>query len=116
MVRGGRVKPVAGLLGKVLNLKPIVSLDAEGKSILYGKAFSVRRNVEKIVEMVVRRHAESPLRCYAVVHGHDPAAADHLAGKLERALGFPPLYVEEISAVVALNAGRGAVAVATMAE
>jgi DegV family protein with EDD domain len=116
MVRGGRVKPVAGVLGKALNLKPIVSLDAEGRSILYGRAFSVRRNVEKIVEMVARRHAQSPLRCYAVVHGHDPAAADHLAGKLEQALGFPPLFVEEISAVVALNAGRGAVAVATMAE
>jgi hypothetical protein len=28
-------------------------------------------------------------------------------------LGFPPLFVEEISAVVALNAGRAA---ATMAE
>jgi DegV family protein with EDD domain len=116
MVSGGRVKPVAGALGKVLNLKPIVSLDAEGRSILYGRAFSVRRNVEKIVEMIVRRHAESPLRCYAVVHGHDPVAADHLSARLERALGLPPLFVEEISAVVALNAGRGAVAVATMAE
>jgi DegV family protein with EDD domain len=116
MVRGGRVKPVAGVVGKALNLKPIVSLDAEGRSILHGRAFSVRRNVEKIVEMVVGRHAESPLRCYAVVHGHDRAAADDLAARLEQALGFPPLYVEEISAVVALNAGRGAVAVATMAE
>jgi fatty acid-binding protein DegV len=110
------VKPVAGALGKALNLKPIVSLDAEGKSVLFGKAFSVRRNVEKIVEMVERRHAETPLRCYAVVHGHDRAAGDELAARLERVLGFAPLYVEEISAVVALNAGRGAVAVATMAE
>lgn len=116
MVRGGRVKPVAGVLGKVLNLKPIVSVDADGRSILYGRAFSVRRNVEKIVEMVVRRHAESPLRCYAVVHGDDRSAADDLVARLETALGFPPLYVEEVSAVVALNAGRGAVAVATMAE
>jgi hypothetical protein len=87
-----------------------------GQSVLFGKAFSVRRNVEKIVEMVERSHAESPLRCYAVVHGHDRAAGDELAARFERALGFAPLYVEEISAVVALNAGRGAVAVATMAE
>jgi uncharacterized protein len=116
MVRGGRVRPVAGALGRVLNLKPIVSLDDEGKSILYGKAFSVRRNVEKIVGMVARRHAESPLRWYAVVHGHDPEAGGELASKLERELAFPPLFVEEISSIVALNAGRGAVAVATMAE
>jgi DegV family protein with EDD domain len=116
MVRGGRVRPMAGALGKALNLKPIVSLDADGKSILYGKAFSVRRNLEKIVEMVARRHAESPLRCYAVVHGHDLEAGRELAAELERALGFPPLFIEEISSIVALNAGRGAVAVATMVE
>jgi len=116
MVRGGRVRPMAGALGKALNLKPIVSLDVDGKSILYGKAFSVRRNLEKIVEMVARRHAESTLRCYAVVHGHDLEAGHELAAELERALGFPPLFIEEISSIVALNTGRGAVAVATMVE
>jgi DegV family protein with EDD domain len=116
MVRGGRVKPVAGALGKALNLKPIISLDADGAAIRYGKAFSVRRNVEKIVEMVARRHEERSLRCYALVHGHDPGAASDLADRLEGELGFPPLYIEEISPVIALNAGRGAVAVVTMQE
>jgi len=115
-VRGGRVKPVAGALGKALNLKPIISLDAEGTPIRFGKAFSERRNVAKIVAMVARRHAESPLRCYAVVHGHDLEAARALTTKLESTLGFPPLFVEEISPVLALHAGRGTTAVATMQE
>jgi DegV family protein with EDD domain len=115
-IRGGRVKPVAGALGKALNLKPIITLDADGKAVNIGKAFSVRRNTAKIVSMVERRHAESPLRCYALVHGHDPEAADELAAKLEQALGFPPLYIEEISPVLALHAGRGTVAVITMQE
>jgi DegV family protein with EDD domain len=115
-VRGGRVKPVAGALGKALNLKPIISLDAEGTPIRFGKAFSERRNVAKIAAMVARRHAESPLRCYAVVHGHDLEAANYLAQKLEDTLGFPPLFIEEISPVLALHAGRGTTAVATMQE
>ncbi len=115
-VRGGRVKPVAGALGKVLNLKPIISVDAEGTPIRFGKAFSERRNVAKIAEMVARRHAESPLRCYSVVHGHDLEAARELTTALEQRLGFPPLYVEEISPVLALHAGRGTTAVATMQE
>ena len=115
-VRGGRVKPVAGALGKALNLKPIISLDAEGTPIRFGKAFSERRNVAKIAAMVARRHAESPLRCYAVVHGHDLEAANYLAQKLEDVLGFSPLFIEEISPVLALHAGRGTTAVATMQE
>jgi len=115
-IRGGRVKPVAGALGKALNLKPIITLDAEGNAINLGKAFSVRQNVAKIVKMVERRHAESPLRSYAVVHGSNLDGAREVADKIEQAIGFPPLYVEEISPVLALHAGRGTVAVVTMQE
>jgi fatty acid-binding protein DegV len=66
--------------------------------------------------MIERRHAESPLRCYAVVHGRNPDGARELAAKIEQAIGLPPLYIEEISPVLALHAGRGTVAVATMQE
>lgn len=115
-VKGGRIKPMAGVLGKLLNLKPIISVDAEGNPIRFGKAFSERRNVAKIVRMVARRQAESPLRCYAVVHGHDLEAGKYLAAKLEKELGFPPLFIEEIAPVLALHAGRGTTAVASMQE
>jgi fatty acid-binding protein DegV len=66
--------------------------------------------------MVARRHAESPLRCYAVVHGHDLEAGKYLAAKLEKELGFPPLFIEEIAPVLALHAGRGTTAVVSMQE
>lgn len=115
-VRGGRVKPVAGAIGKALNLKPIISVDAEGKAVNIGKVFGVKMSVAKIVKMVERRHAESPLRCYAIVHGRNPEGAREFAVKLEYVLGFPPLYIEEISPVLALHAGRGTVAVVTMQE
>jgi DegV family protein with EDD domain len=115
-VKGGRIKPMAGVLGKVLNLKPIITVDAEGRAIRFGKAFSEKRNVAKIVSMVARRHAESPLRCYAVVHGHDPDAGRYLAEQLEKELGIPPLFIEEIAPVLALHAGRGTTAVVSMQE
>jgi DegV family protein with EDD domain len=115
-IRGGRVKPVAGAIGKVLNLKPIITLDAEGGAITIGKPFSVRQNVAKILKMIERRHAESPLRCFSVVHGSNPEGAREVADKIEQLVGFPPLYIEEISPVLALHAGRGTVAVATMQE
>jgi hypothetical protein len=116
MVKGGRVSPLKGFLARILNLKPIVSVDEEGKSILYGKAFSEKANIEKIKRMVMEDHARRPLRCYAIGHSGAPDKAAALAAEMEKALGFPPLYVSEISAVVALNAGPGAVSVVTMAE
>ena len=116
MVRGGRVSPLQGLAAKVLNLKPIVSLEKDGSSKLYGKAFSVEANLKRILEMTEGKHKAGKLRNYAVVHAHDPAGAEALARRLERAIGFPPEYIMEISPVIALNAGRGALAVVSMAE
>lgn len=116
MVRGGRVSPLKGFAAKVLNLKPIVSLDGEGASKLYGQAFSVEANLRKIVAMTAIRHRERPLRDYAVVHAHDPDGARALALRLEKELGFSPRYIMEISSVIALNAGRGALAVVSMQE
>lgn len=116
MVRGGRVSPLGGVLAKVLNLKPIVSVDKTGKSRLYGASLSTRTNLKRITRMIQDRHAREPLRSWAVVHAHAPAEAQALAARLEALLGLPPLHVSEISAVVGMNAGRGAVSVVAMSE
>lgn len=116
MVRGGRVSPLQGALGKLMNLKPIVSMDSEGKSVLFGKAFSRRSNLKKIMRMVADLHRESPLRSYAVVHAHAPAAAQSLGREIERIVGRPPSYLMDISPVVGMNAGAGSVSVVTMQE
>jgi uncharacterized protein len=116
MVRGGRVSPLKGLIARALNLKPIVSLDADGASRLFGQAFSVRANERKILDMVRAMREEGPLRAYAVVHGSAPAAAAGFAARLEAELGMPPEYVMPISPVIGLNAGKGSVAVVAMRE
>jgi DegV family protein with EDD domain len=116
MVRGGRVSPLKGMLAGVLNLKPIVSVDKEGRSILYGKAFSRSANRNKILRMVRERHAVHPLLAYGVVHGHAEAGAERFSRELTKMLGFPPLFSMEISPVIGLNAGIGAVSVVTMEE
>jgi uncharacterized protein len=116
MVKGGRVSPLKGFAAKVLNLKPIVSVDETGKSILYGKSFSEETNLRNIIRMVAEQHRQQPLRCYAVGHSNVPEKAAAFAARLEKELGFPPLYITQISSVVALNAGPGAVSVVTMSE
>jgi len=116
MVRGGRVSRLGGILGKLVNLKPIVSVDEEGKSRLYGKAFSVRANIDKILSMVAEDHAAHPMRAYAIVHAGVPERARQVAARLRDITGMEPRYVMEISPVVRLNSGPGALSVVTMRE
>jgi len=112
MVRGGRVSPMKGKLGKWLNLKPIVSLDENGKGIAFGSAFSQKANTHKIMGIVEKHHQEAAVERYCVVHADAAEKAKEYARELEKITGKPPVYITEISPIVALNAGRGAVAVA----
>jgi len=51
---GGRMK---GFLANALNLKPIVSVDVDGKGTTAGKSFSRRGNMKKILPMIMKKAA-----------------------------------------------------------
>lgn len=111
MVKGGRVSATKGFIGKILNLKPIISIDENGKGIAFGKTFSTRANTKKIMDIVKKANEENKIRSYSVVHANAHIKASELALKLTQNLGQAPEYITEISPVVGLNAGIGAIAV-----
>ncbi|MGH4141085.1 DAK2 domain-containing protein [Clostridium sp.] len=111
MVRGGRVSAMKGFIGKVLNLKSIVSIDENGKGIAFGKTFSSKANIKKILDIVKSANEKNKIISYSVVHANASVKASELSLKLTESLGQPPEYITEISPVVGLNAGIGAIAV-----
>ena len=116
MVRGGRVSPIKGKLVKMLNLKPIVSLDEEGNGIAWGKSFSRKANMKKIIRMVTEKAGEGKLWNYAIVHAKCPERADKYAQLLTPLLGKAPLYIMDISPVVGVHNGPGTCAVGFLVE
>jgi DegV family protein with EDD domain len=114
MVRGGRVSPLKGLLAKILNLKPIVSLDSEGKATAFGKSFSRRANLKKIVQLVKSLSTEGEIWNYALVHAQNLDRARMYASKLEEALHKKPAYIIDISPVIGVHNGIGAVGISLM--
>lgn len=116
MVRGGRVSPLKGALAKALNLKPIISLDREGKAVGYGKSFSRRGNLKKILGRVERLSRGRKVWNYALVHARNPERAAVYAERLTALLGRPPLYIMPLSPVVGVHNGIGAVGIALMFE
>ena len=116
MVRGGRVSPLKGLLAKALNLKPIISLGPEGKAVGYGKSFSRGQNMKKIVGMVKKMHDERNIWNYALVHAQNKERAEKYSELIQREIGLPPLYIMDISPVVGVHNGIGAVGIGLMFE
>ena len=111
MVRGGRVSPMAGLAAKALNLKPIVTLAESGESRIFGKAFSRRGLLRKILRRLRAEDRAGRVGDYCVLHAHDAAGAEAYAAAIGKALGRAPAYIMDISPAIGLNAGVGALAV-----
>lgn len=112
MIRGGRVSPLQGKVANLLNMKPIVSIDAEGRSKLYGKTFFARSNVKKMFQMIRYIHQSNKIEQYVILHAGAPDKVDYCQRSMEFITGCKPLYISEVAPVIGSNAGRGAVSIA----
>jgi fatty acid-binding protein DegV len=113
MVRGGRVSPMAGVVAKLLNLKPIVSVRESGESKIFDKAFSQRGLLRKILRHL---RAAGRVREYSILHAHNPEDAQAYASEVEAVVGAKPAFIIDISPAIGANAGVGTVAVAYLSE
>ncbi len=116
MVRGGRVSPLKGLVARLLNLNPIVSMNPDGTSTIFGKTFSQRSNMRKVIGHVEQICEQRTIWNSIVLHANNPSAADWYTRRMAATCGREPVCVVNISPVIGASAGLGAAAVAFMAE
>lgn len=116
MVRSGRLGRMKGFLANALKLKPVVTIDREGKGATAGKSFSRDGNMKKIVRKLRKIAWERRIHAYAIVHARDPERAEAYAARLTEALGRPPAFVMSASPVIGVHVGPGLVAVALSCE
>ena len=116
MVRSGRLGKISGLAGKIMNLKPVVSLDKNGKGMIEGKAFSEKANTRIIMDILRKTDAEKGITRYAIGHANDPKRAQEFRESCVKILGKEPEYIMNISPIVGMSAGVGSVAVSYMCE
>ena len=114
MVRGGRVSHTKGLFAKILNLKPIVSLDSQGKGIAFGKSFSRKENMKKILNIISDMKDQGEIWNYAIVHSQMPERAHLYGEKLTEILNKKPTYIMDISPVIGVHNGIGSLAIGMM--
>lgn len=111
MLRGGRVSKVQGFILSKLDLKPVISIDPEGKGEIYKKTLSQKKAVSSILKKVREDMAEKGISTYGLVYADNPADLTQFAQQVEDIIGKKPAYIEAISPIVGLNAGKGAFAI-----
>jgi DegV family protein with EDD domain len=114
LVRGGRVSAVRGLIARILNINPIVSIDESGKAIVFDKSFNQRANMEKVMGYITKISQDKNIWNYIVLHANNDDAAKWYSEKMEALINKKPASVVNISPIVGANAGIGAASVALL--
>lgn len=103
--KGGRIGRARALLGSLLNVKPLITLQ-DGEVAPLGRARGRAQAVDKLVELLGR---DGKLTHLAVLHGAAPADAERLR---ERVAGnYPGMDISfaEIGAVIGTYTGPGVI-------
>jgi DegV family protein with EDD domain len=112
LARGGRIGRVQALAGSLLNIRPIIRVDTDGKYSTAGKQRTIPKALEFIRDHLVDRFgSETPLWT-TVLHGDFIEPARLLAGLLEEKLNVAKMEIQRISPVLGVHTGPGIVGAA----
>ena len=114
MIKGGRVSKQKGFVANLLGINPIVSMDDDGKSVLFGQTFSQKANINKVMKHIRKICADRIVWNYTVLHAHNLEGAEIYVRKMIELTGKKPVSVVDISPVIGMNAGNGTIAVSLL--
>ncbi len=116
IVKSGRVSPLKSFIGRMLDLKPVIALDKEGKTFMISKSMSSKGSMKKAVKSIERLARGRKVWNYAITHCNNLPAVEWYSAELERILGKKPVFVEHASPVLVANAGPGVTCISIMFE
>ncbi len=108
--RGGRVSAVKAVLGDVLNIKPILHINDEGKLVQLSKARGFKNALRTLVDLAAERLSGPYDRKFYVVHANNLENANLMVELFsEKASGAIP-EINSIGPVISAHTGTGVIA------
>jgi DegV family protein with EDD domain len=114
MIRGGRVSKPKGIVANLLGINPVISMDEYGKSLLFGKTFSQDSSLKKIYNHIKRISTGKTVWNYIILHANNYDVALEVEKKMHKITGKDAISVINISPVIGMHAGNGAIAISLL--
>lgn len=102
--RGGRIGGAAAFIGSALQIKPLLSFEAEVTPV--ERVRTRARSIERLRDYARQRH-ESGADAWVLQHIGSPDAAEELAADCQEIFGCEPIFISEVGAVLGAHAGPG---------
>jgi DegV family protein with EDD domain len=108
--RGGRLSAAQALLGTLMQIKPVLHLDNEGRLVPMEKVLGRKKSLATIVERLAERY-DGSVKTVFVSHGDVPEEARAVEAMIKEKLPGVEVYTHTVGPVVGAHSGPGTMAV-----
>lgn len=109
--KGGRIGSASALLGSLLQIKPILTVE-NGKTTVFTKVRTKKKAVDKIVDTVLEQNSKTPIKGIIVHHINCESEGLELADRLKKSLNLESIKIQSIGPIIGLHVGPGSIGVA----
>jgi DegV family protein with EDD domain len=110
LIHGGRINHLRGLLGSLMDIKPLIGIDREqGINKQLGSARSLQKAVLSLVDIVLEKHEAGSEMRFQIFHGDSQEMAELLADHLGKMFKCTFLPTGTISPLLGAHTGPGLV-------
>lgn len=106
--KGGRVSAASAAFGTMLNIKPLLAFDAEGKLKTVEKCRGMKKAYSRVIDHMNIAPVDKEFGLAIVVHTNNQKGAEELAALIEEKTGVKPL-VTIMGPVIGSHVGPGSV-------
>ena len=108
--RGGRLSNLSAIMGTVLNIKPLLKGNEEGKIVAFGKLRGRRKSIDALAAMYDKLVVNPEEQIVGVVHAACREDADYLIELLNRSRPPKQILLADYEPVTGCHVGPGALA------
>ena len=109
--RGGRISKTTAAIGGLMNIKPIITVDAEGKLQNVGKVRGRSKSIKKVVDETVSLIKEPQEQTLFIAYAGDKDSADKAKALLQEELQTKEILLYPLGPTIASHTGYGCIAI-----
>ncbi|MBE6064589.1 DegV family protein [Clostridium cochlearium] len=114
--RGGRLSTAAAMIGTVFSIKPILSIDADGRVISIDKARGRKASLKKLVDLLLERIEEAEKQIIGISHGDCIDEVLKLKDAILSKINVKDVIINYTGPAVGTHGGPGNVAIFFMGK
>ena len=116
--RGGRVSKTTAIVGTLVNVKPILHVNDEGKIVSYKNVRGRKKALNSLVDIMEELTKDYNVKNDTIMisHGDAPEDAEYVASEIKQRFGIEDVIITYASQTIGSHTGAGLVAIFFMGE